>query len=46
VEVNFGELADDLVEDVGFAQPVDLDAEVELVDDVLCCFGEAAYIEV
>ena len=25
----------DLVEEVGLAQPVDLDAEVELVDDVL-----------
>ena len=35
VQVDVGELADHLVEQVGLAQPVDLDREVELVDHVL-----------
>ncbi len=45
VQVDLGELADDLVEEVGPAQPLDLDAEVELVDDVLGRLGEAPDVE-
>jgi hypothetical protein len=41
-----GELVENLVEDVGLAQPVDLDTEVELVYDVLRCLGEASDTEV
>ena len=45
VQVDVGELADHLVEDVGPPQPVDLDAEVELVDHVLGRLREAADVE-
>ena len=45
VQVDVGELADDQVEEVGPAQPVDLDVEVELVDDVPGRLGEAGDVE-
>ena len=45
VQVDVGELADDLVQQVGPSQPVDLDAEVELVDDVPGGLGEAPDVQ-
>ena len=40
VEVDVGELADHLVEQIGLRQPCDLDVEVELVDDLPCAAAE------
>ena len=45
MKVDIGELPDDPVQEVRPPQPVDLDAEVELVDDVPGGLGEAADVQ-
>src|ERR1035437_4750726 len=45
MQVDVGELADHLIQHVGLAQPVNLDPEIELLDDVLRRLGEPPDVE-
>jgi len=45
VQVDVRKLADDLVQKICRAQPVDLDTEIELVDDIVRGLGKASDVE-